>query len=99
VPAYLGFQDRRAEKLAQKQLLSAVWTVEAYRQDHGSYAGLDAADLFKIDPRTPHTVVVVSAQRRSYCLADSVRGRSLSISGPYRGEATFISNASCGLGP
>lgn len=96
VPAYLGFQDRRAEKVAQKQLLAAVWTVEAYRQDHhGSYAGMDQADLLKIDPRVPYTVVVVSAQRRGYCLADSVRGRSWSISGPYRGDPTFMANASC----
>ena len=95
VPAYLGFQDRRAEELAQKHLLAAVWTVEAYRQGHGSYAGMDSADLLKIDPRVPHTVAVISAQRGSYCLADTVRGRSWSISGPVRGDATFMANASC----
>ena len=95
VPTYLGFQDRKAEKAAQSHLLAAVWTVEAYRQAHGSYAGMDSADLLKIDPRVPHDLAVVSAQRRKYCLTDSVSGRSWSISGPYRGDATFMANASC----
>jgi len=95
VPAYLGFQDRRAEKKAETHLVAAVWTAEAYRQDHGSYAGMDSADLLKIDPRVPETVAVVSAQRRSYCLADSISGRSWSIAGPYRGEPEFMANAYC----
>ena len=95
VPAYLGFQDRRAEKVAHEHLVAAVWTVEAYRQAHGSYAGMDSADLLKIDPRVPRTVAVVAAERRSYCLADTVRGKSWSISGPSRGDARFMANASC----
>ena len=95
VPAYLGFQDRKAEEVAQRHLLAAVWTAEAYRQDHGSYARMDAVDLLKIDPRIPPTVAVASAERRSYCLTDSVRGRSWSISGPTRGDARFMASASC----
>src|SRR5262245_4064575 len=96
VPTYLGFQNRRAEKAAESHLLAATWTAEAYRQDHhGSYAGMDSADLLNIDPRVPETVAVVSAQRHKYCLTDSVAGRSWSIAGPYRGEATFMANASC----
>src|SRR5262245_20079767 len=93
VPAYIGFQNRRAEKKAESHLLAAVWTAEAYRQDHGSYAGMDSADLLKIDPRVPRTVAVVSAQPRKYCLADSVSGRSWSVAGPYRGEAALVANA------
>src|SRR5262245_53840124 len=95
VPTYLGFQNRRAEKAAESHLLAAVWTAEAYRQDHGSYAGMDSADLLKIDPRVARTLAVVSARPRSYCLADSVSGRSWSIAGPYRGDAAFMPNASC----
>jgi len=95
VPAYLGFQDGRAEKTAESHLLAATWTAAAYRQDHGSYAGMDTADLLKIDPRVPHTLAVVSAERHRYCLTDSVRGRSWSIAGPYRGDAKFMANASC----
>jgi Tfp pilus assembly protein PilE len=60
VPAYLGFQDRRAEKVAQSHLLAASWTAEAYRQAHGSYTGMDSADLLKIDPRVPHTLAFLN---------------------------------------
>ncbi len=95
VPAYLGFQDRRAEKAAQSHLLAAAWTAEAYGQAHGSYVGMDAVDLLKIDPRVPRTLAVVSAERGRYCLADSVSGSSWSIAGPYRGDATFMANGSC----
>ena len=95
VPTYLGFQNRRAEKTAESHLLAAVWTVEAYRQSHGSYAGMDSVDLLKIDPRVPEGLAVVSAQRHRYCLTDSVDGRSWSIAGPYRGAATFMANAYC----
>ena len=95
VPAYLGFQDRRADKVAQEHLLAASWTAEAYKQDHGSYAGMDAADLLEIDPRVPRTVAVVSSMHRKYCLVDTVRGRTLSMSGPVRGDARFLANASC----
>ena len=96
VPTYLGFQDRRAKKAAEIHLRAAVWTAEAYGQDHhGSYAGMNTVDLLTLDPRLPRTLAVVSAQRRSYCLTDSVNGRSWSVSGPYRGDATLMANASC----
>ena len=94
-PAYLGFQDRRAEAVAKEHLIAASWTAEAYKQAHGSYAGMDAADLLKIDPRISRTVAVVSALHRRYCLTDSVRGRSVSMAGPNRGNARFMANASC----
>jgi Tfp pilus assembly protein PilE len=96
VPGYLGFQDRKADKAAQAHLLAAVWTVEAYRANHGSsYAGMDALDLLKIDPRVASTLTVASARRGRYCLTDNVRGKTWSISGPYRGEAKFTANATC----
>jgi Tfp pilus assembly protein PilE len=95
VPAYIGFQDRKADKAAQAQLLAAVWTVEAYRQRHGSYAGMDTVDLLKIDPRIPPALAVIMARRGGYCIADNVRGRSWSLSGPFEGNATFAANAAC----
>jgi type II secretory pathway pseudopilin PulG len=95
VPGYIGFQDRRADKAAKSQLLAAAWTAEAYGQDHGSYAGMDTVELLKIDPRVPPTVSVASAERAGYCLANYVRGRTWSISGPYRGNARFTANATC----
>ena len=77
LPAYVRFQDRKAEKVAQKHLLAAVWSAETYRRGQaGSYVGMDAVDLIKNDPRVPTSVAVTSALRRSYCLTDSVRGEA-----------------------
>ena len=95
VPAYLGFQNRRAEKTAENHLVAATWTAAVYRQNHGSFAGMDSADLLRIDPRVPHTLAVASAERHNYCLTDSVHGRSWSIAGPIQGDARFMANASC----
>ena len=82
-----GFRIVRRTGSPKSHLLAAVWTAEAYGQGHDSYVGMDAVDLLKIDPRVPATVGVASAERRTYCLTESVRGRTWSISGPYRGDA------------
>ena len=94
---YIGFQDRKADKQAQANLLSAVQMALVYRANHGSYAGMDTVDLRKIDPRLSTTLTVASAQRGSYCLADNVHGRAWSIagSGPYKANARFTANATC----
>jgi len=97
MPAYLGFQGQKADKQAQANLLAAVQMAEVYGARHGSYAGMDTVDLRKIDPRLSTTLTVASARRGRYCLADNVRGRAWSISGsgPYRGNAEFMGNATC----
>jgi type II secretory pathway pseudopilin PulG len=95
VPGYLGMQDRKADKAAQTHLRAAVWTAEAYRASHGSYAGMDALDLLRIDPRTPPALTVASARRGRYCLTDNVRGRTWSIAGPSRGAHKLTANATC----
>ena len=95
VPGYLGFQDRKADKQARANLLAAVQLAEVYRTSHGSYLGMDALDLRRIDPRVSPTLAVASARRRSYCLVDAVHGRTWSISGPYRRSAEFSASAAC----
>ncbi|MGH3136451.1 MAG: hypothetical protein ACRDPV_08165 [Gaiellaceae bacterium] len=96
MPAYMGFQGRKADKQAQAGLLAAIWTAEAYRQKHhGSYVGMDTVDLLKIDPRVAATLTVASARRTGYCLTNNVRGNAWSIAGPYQGEAEFTPNATC----
>ena len=95
-PAYLGFQTRKADNEAKTGLAAAVWTADAYRQDHhGSYAGMDTVDLLKIDPRVAAAITISSARRKSYCLTSNVRGRAWSVSGPFKGEPEFTSNATC----
>jgi Tfp pilus assembly protein PilE len=95
MPAYMGFRSRSADKEAQATLLAAVWTADAYRANHGSYAGMDTVDLFKIDPRVPSSLAVTSARRGKYCLTDTVHGKSWSIAGPNRGDAKFTAGAAC----
>ena len=95
MPAYMGFRGRSADKDAKAALLAAVWTADAYRAKHGSYAGMDTVDLFKIDPRVPSSLTVSFAKRGKYCLTDTVHGRTWSIAGPYRGDAKITANADC----
>ncbi len=95
VPGYLGFQDRKADKQARANLLTAVQMAEVYRTSHGSYVGMDALDMQRIDPRVSPTLAVAFARRRTYCLVDAVHGRTWSISGPYRGSAEFTASAAC----
>ena len=63
LPGYLGFQDRKADKQARANLLAAVQRAEVYRTSHGSFVGMDALDLRKIDPRLSPTLTVASARR------------------------------------
>lgn len=95
VPVYMGVQGRKAGKRAQANLVAAVQMAEAFRAEHGSYRGMDTVDLLRIDPRLSPTLTVASAERRSYCLTDTVDGRTWSLRGPYRGDAGFRANATC----
>lgn len=95
VPAYLGFQGRKADRTAQKNLVAAIPIAGAYEADHGSYAGMDALDLLKIDPRVSSSLAVAWVKRGTYCLTESVHGKTWSIRGPYRGDAKLFANETC----
>lgn len=94
-PAYLGFQTRKADKTAHENLVAAVHVAGAYKTDHGSYAGMDALDLLMIDPRVSTSLSVAWTKRSSYCLTDTVRGRTWSVRAPYRGDPKLFENESC----
>jgi type II secretory pathway pseudopilin PulG len=94
-PAYLSFQSRMADKAAQESLVAATHTAGAYRQDHGSYRGMDNLDLYKIDPRVSPSLTVAWTKRGSYCLAETVHGKTWSLRGPYKGDAKFVANGTC----
>jgi Tfp pilus assembly protein PilE len=94
-PTYIGFQERSADGAARANLAAAVPAAEAYRADHGSYRGLDATDLLRIDPRVSATVAVVKVGPRRYCLTETVRGRTWSLAGPAKRQARYRPNASC----
>lgn len=94
-PVYLGFQGRKADKAAQANLVAALPMAQAYRQDHGSYAGMDSLDLYNIDPRVSPGLAVAWVKRGTYCLTDTVHGRTWSIRGPYKADAKFSRNGTC----
>jgi type II secretory pathway pseudopilin PulG len=95
VPVYLGFRGRQADQSARASLLAAVPMTQAYRQDHGSFLKMDAVDLLRIDPRVSASLTVVWAKRGSYCLTDTVHGRTWSLRGSPRGEPRLAANGSC----
>ena len=83
VPSYLGLRGGSADGKTKESLRSAMPAAEAYFADHhGSYTGLDSTDLLRIDPRISVTVSVTSAKRRTYCLTESIDGKTWSVKGP-----------------
>jgi hypothetical protein len=56
---------------------------------------MDAFDLMNIDPRVSQGLAVVWAKRGSYCLTDTVHGKTWSLRAPYKDEPTFSTNGTC----
>ena len=82
VPAYLGFRDRTANSTAKANLHAALPAASAYYQDHGTFKGMQSTDLIAIDPGISSTLTVSSAKRSSFCLTETVSGRTWSVTGP-----------------
>jgi type IV pilus assembly protein PilA len=95
VPSYLGFRDRAANNAAKANLRAALPSAEAYYADNGTYAGMDAAALVAIDSGVSPSLTVASAAAASYCLTDSVSGKTWSVLGPGPSSADFKNNATC----
>jgi type IV pilus assembly protein PilA len=86
LPSYLGFRDRVANNTARSNLRAAVPSAEAYYADNGTYVGMDAADLNAIDSGVSPTLTVAGGAATptatSYCLTDTVSGKTWSVQGP-----------------
>ena len=95
VPSYLGFRDRAANNAAKANLRAALPSAEAFYADNGTYAGMDAAALAAIDTGVSPTLTVASAAAASYCLTDTVSGKTWSVLGPGPSSADFKNNATC----
>jgi Tfp pilus assembly protein PilE len=96
IPAYLTFQDRRADVAAKAHLKAALPAVAAYRTARHTYVGLDAVDLVRIDPRISYTLSVAWVRRRTYCLTETVRGKTWSMRGPQQATTRFSATPRCG---
>lgn len=95
VPSYIGFRDRAANDEAKTNLREALPSAEAYLDDNGSYSGMNTAALLAIDSDLSPTLVVTSAEKGSYCLTDTVRGRTWSVAGPHPSSGDFHASSDC----
>ena len=95
VPSYLGFRDRAANNAAKANLRAALPSAEAFYADNSTYAGMNAAALAAIDSCVSATLTVASAGAATYCLTDTVSGKTWSVLGPGPSSADFKNNATC----
>jgi type IV pilus assembly protein PilA len=95
VPSYLGFRDRAANNASKANLRAALPSAEAFYADNGTYAGMDAADLVAIDSGVSPTLTVAAAGAATYCLTDTVSGKTWSVAGPGPSSADFPPSNNC----
>ncbi len=95
VPSYLGFRDRAANNAAKENLRAALPAADAYYADNSTYVGMDEDALTAIDSGLSSTLTVTSAETASYCLTDTVNGKTWSVLGPKPSSGDFMNNANC----
>ena len=104
VPSYLGFRDRAANNAAKANLRAALPSAEAYYADAttdtpagggGAYTGMDAADLVARDSGISPSLTVASAGAATYCLTDTVSGKTWSVACPGPSSTDFKPTANC----
>jgi len=95
VPSYLGFRDRAANNAAKTNLRDALPAAETYHADNGTYSGMDTDALLAIDSRISSSLTVVATGTSTYCLTDTVSGKTWSVAGPEPSSTDFRANANC----
>ena len=95
VPSYLGFRDRAANNAAKENLRAALPAADAYYTENSTYIGMDETALTDIDSDVSSTLTVASAETTSYCLTDTVNGKTWSVLGPKPSSGDYMNNATC----
>lgn len=95
VPSYLGFRDRAANNAAKANLRASLPAAEAYYADFSTYATMTKPLLVGIDSGISDSLTVASATATTYCLTDTVSGKTWSVAGPGPSSADFKPNATC----
>jgi type IV pilus assembly protein PilA len=95
VPSYFGFRDRAANNAAKANLRAALPAAETFYTDHGTYSGMDTDALVAIDSRVSPSLTVVATGTSTYCLTDSVSGKTWSVAGPSPSSTDFRASANC----
>jgi hypothetical protein len=78
----LSQPDRAGNVTAEANLAAAVSAATSYNVDHGTYAGMTTNELRSYDHAIPSDVTVRKATPSGYCMETTVRGATVSISGP-----------------
>ena len=92
VPSYIQFKDRASQRAASSNVRNAIPSAEKYRDDHGSYTGMDAkvggvyTALKAYDAGLDVTTVKVAVGGLTYCIDKTV---SIKTSSATRGAATL----------
>ena len=95
VPSYLGFRDRAANNAMKANLRAALPAAEAYYADNGAYTGMTVAKLKAIDSGISNSLTVASVTATTYCITDTVSGKTWSVSGPDPSSSSYKNNATC----
>ena len=95
VPSYLGFRDRAANNAAKANLRAALPAADTFYADHGTYSGMDTDALLAIDSRVSPSLAVVATGTNTYCLTDTVSGKTWSVAGPSPSGTDFRASANC----
>ncbi|MFN0155853.1 MAG: type IV pilin protein [Gaiella sp.] len=94
VPSYLGFKGRASDRTAQANIRTAMTAAETFYADNRTYVGMTEAALALIDTAVSPTLTVASAGVASYCLTDTIGGRTWSVAGPGT-TPSFRANGTC----
>jgi prepilin-type N-terminal cleavage/methylation domain-containing protein len=95
VPVYLGYTDRAADTAARSNLRTAMSAAEAYYAEYTTYAAMDRSALAAIDGGLSPTLTVAAGLLASYCLTDTVHGKTWSLAGPGASPTKYFQNATC----
>jgi general secretion pathway protein G len=92
IPAYIFQRDRANDAVAQADLRVSLPSIEAYFNDHGTYAGVTVVTLrASYDQALPASLAVVNATDTSYCAQTTAGGRTWKREGP----SALIVQGSC----
>jgi Tfp pilus assembly protein PilE len=85
IPSYVTMRDRGSDSAARSELRQAGEAAEAYRAEHGSYAGMTPSALARIDGDLGSSgYSLESLGTAEYCLEATVRGRTWHLIPPER---------------
>jgi prepilin-type N-terminal cleavage/methylation domain-containing protein len=82
VPSYLGFRERAQRAAAKANVRAAVPSVEAYYQDHDTYAGMSTAGLRASYDAGLKLNAVSGTTTTAYCISSTVGSFTYRKTGP-----------------